>query len=133
MTPRRILVVGLLGPALCFFVSGCHYSYEFEIAGVVTNVADGKPLAGVQVFSTFDGTLWHGTTPMAVTDPDGRFVCSTKVREIQFSARKAEWVLIFIKDGFETGSVDLAFVRQPDSPRKKHHLSVSTSIREKRP
>jgi hypothetical protein len=134
MTRLRRLVWLCLGLAIPSLLAGCSYSYPFEVAGVVRSAATGKPLAGVEVYSTHinpDDPVPGEDRPVAVTGPDGSFSFAEKVSDVNFMQEGGtRWVLLFRKKGLKQERSDLRHVPRPRSARTTTPVAVAVSLSE---
>jgi hypothetical protein len=122
--PGVSLVVMVIGSAfLVTNVSGCKKTAPVVISGVVTNAADGKPLAGVRVNASpvahFEGE--DGGT----TDAEGKFSFTC---HFQWGSQ-TKWSLELGKDRFETETVDLSFIQPKDETQ---YAAVVVQMKAKR-
>jgi hypothetical protein len=123
--------IAMAGLLLVVGVSGCQYSYPFELQGVVKNAADGQPLAGVTI--VLKNAREHGDTPFPVTtQADGAFSANFRVAGSQFvAADPPVWSLALSKDGFHDEVIDIRFGNRPESPKVTTFLVVVGAMRPK--
>jgi hypothetical protein len=120
-TRRLAWIVVTVAFALC----GCHYSYHFDISGMVKS-ASGEPLGGVTIVLDPDG---HGSGRLAEfqSEPDGTFSYEMRIREYEFdNGRLPTRVLWFSKPGYVKEKVDISPKQKPNS--FKEHLPVVVHV-----
>lgn len=124
----RLSAMSLLALLVLVGVSGCQYSFPFEISGVV-RAADGGPLAGVRVTLNAGGIV-ESSFPV-VTGPDGTFKARVRIRDIEFMPSELpKWSLELSKDGYEKATVEIS-PKQPESPTKTTFISAKGILKAK--
>jgi hypothetical protein len=109
--------VAVIAATACVLLPGCQYSYRFDVSGVLKD-SSGQPVAGVQIFDSFDGQF-SGERPLAVSGTDGRFAFVQEIGDYRLMVDgQTDWALIFSKDGLRTEKADLRFVKRPKSTRE---------------
>lgn len=127
--PFRRLSMTVFASLLVIGVSGCQYSYPFEISGMV-RTADGTALAGVHVTLRAQGIL-ESSFPV-VTAQDGTFNGHIRVMDSEFGGnRLPTWILELSKEGYESANVDVSPTQQPKSPRKTTVVSADGTMKVK--
>jgi len=125
----RVFGTTLFGLFLVVGVSGCSFSYPFEISGVVRS-ADGTPLAGVSV-TLNAGSIRESSFPV-VTGADGKFTGTARIGDIEFMREGLpKWSLELSRDGYETTTVDVSPKQKPESPRETTFVSTSVALKAK--
>jgi hypothetical protein len=125
----RILTTAVFGSLLVAGVSGCQFSYPFEISGVV-RATDGTPLAGVNV-TLNAGSIRESSFPVD-TGPDGTFKATVRIGDIEFMRKELpKWSLELSKEGYETTTVDVSPKQKPESPRKTTFISSKGTLKAK--
>lgn len=117
-----LFVVGSL-----FAVSGCQFSYPFEINGVV-QASDGTPLTGVSVKIKPDLGIRESTFPV-LTGTDGRFRASIQVADREFRhSPLPKWTLEFTKAGYDPATVTISPSATPASKHTTTVISTSATL-----
>ncbi len=125
----RLVATTVFAVFLLVGVSGCQFSYPFEISGVV-RAASGSPLPGVRV-TLNAGSIRESSFPV-VTGPDGTFKANVRIGDIEFMREELpKWSLELSKDGYETATVDLSPKHKPESPRKTTFISAQGRLKAK--
>jgi hypothetical protein len=124
----RITATAAFGSLLILGVSGCQFSYPFEISGVIGG-ADGDPLPGVSV-TLKAGNLRESSFPV-VTGPDGTFKARVKIGDVEFMGGLQKWSLELSKEGYETSTVDVSPKQKPESPRKTTFINAGGTLKVK--
>jgi hypothetical protein len=111
-------------------VSGCSYSYLFDLSLTVVNDADGAPLEGVRVTLEFQPGLRDGRQPPQATDPDGRFVHNFSVSITEFDAHnQRRWWVKLEKDGFAPETIDIKPATKPAKYGSTTPLNVTVRLK----
>lgn len=123
--PRRLFVVGAM--AACF-ISGCQFAYEYEVRGVIRDVSDETPLAGVKVTLKAD-SLFKDAEP-CLTDADGAFVLTFTVSDSAFSSdAMPDWSLAMGQQGYHEQVVDISPGKEPPREKAINLISVVAYMR----
>ncbi len=122
---RRLFVVGAM--AACF-ISGCQFAYEYEVRGVIRDVSDETPLAGVTVTLKAD-SLFKDAEP-CLTDADGAFVLTFTVSDSAFSSDEMpDWSLALMQQGYHELVVDISPGKEPPRGKAINLISVVAYMR----
>jgi hypothetical protein len=123
----RLVATTVFAVFLLVGVSGCQFSYPFEISGVA-RATDGSPLPGVSV-TLNAGSVSESSFPV-VTEPDGTFKARVRIGDIEFMKEELpKWSLELSKDGYETATVDISPKQKPESPRKTTFISAEGTLK----
>ena len=136
---RRILrlsATAAFALSLLFGVTGCQYSYKFEVGGV-DRAADGTPLEGVKVELTGRPSLTGPalTTFPTVTGPDGGFlaVFEAKDNDIKYRKPLPTWTFTLTKEGYAKKTFDIRLKEKPASVRTTTHFPVEWTLEAEAP
>jgi hypothetical protein len=124
----RVIATAAFGSLLILGVSGCQFSYPFEISGVIRR-ADGDPLPGVSV--TLKAQSIRESSFPVVTGTDGTFKARVRIGDIEFMGRLPKWSLELSKEGYEAGTVDVSPKQRPESPRKTTLINAVGTLKVK--
>jgi hypothetical protein len=130
-TTSRSAATALGGLLLVYAVSGCSYSYPFEMSGVVKDAASGAPLAGVSV--TLEAGLCSSDNPFpVVTQPDGTFSANFRVYDGDFMGnRLPKWSLTLSREGYADLTIDVSPKQIPESTTKPTPIKVAARMEPK--
>ncbi len=133
----RLCALAVIGLATCGLLSGCSFSYTFEVSGVIRDAMDGKPVVGARIYSLHDnlqGTPNPDSKPVAVTEGDGSFSFVESISDISFEIdHSAKWVLFISNDGFEDKRCDLRKVKRTQSAKEPGEVYLELLISERKP
>lgn len=131
----RVATAAAFALAVLFGLTGCQYSYKFEVGGVV-RAADGTPLEGVKVELT-GGSFQTGPemTFPTVTGPEGRFlaVFSARDNDIKYVKPLPTWTFTLTKEGYAKKTFDIRLQEEPASVRTTTHFPVEWTLEAEAP
>jgi hypothetical protein len=117
---RRFFVFGALAACL---ISGCQFAYEYEVRGVIRDVSDDTPLAGVTITLKAD-SLFKDAEP-CVTGGDGTFALTFKVSDGAFSpSEMPSWSLAMVQQSYHEQVVDISPSKEPQRGKAINLISV---------
>lgn len=112
-------------------VSGCQFSYPFEISGFVQSAADDTPLPGVTIALKADGLRGESPFPL-ITGEDGKFRAAFRVGDIAFThGDLPKWTLVLSKDGYQNQTLEIRFTQKPESTSKTTTIPIEGRLKPK--
>ena len=120
VTSRRLFVFGSMAACL---LSGCQFAYDYEVRGVIRDVAGETPLAGVTI-TLKAGSLFKDAEP-CFTNADGTFSLIFTVSDGAFSSdTMPSWSLAMMKQGYHEQVVDISPSKEPQLEKAVNLVSV---------
>lgn len=122
----RVIATAVPGLFLIVGLSGCQFSYPFEISGVV-RTPDGTPVSGVTVNFTAEG-IRDSSFPL-VTGFDGTFKGKVRIADVEFMREELpKWSLELSKEGYQPTTVGIGPKEKPESPGNTTIISTQVTL-----
>ncbi len=133
----RLCALSVISLATCGLLSGCSYSYTFEVSGVIRDAMDGKAIVGAKIYSlhyNLEAPPDQGAKPIAITKDDGSFSFVESISDGSFSFdRSAKWVLFISSEGFDDKRCDLRKVKRTESAKESSPVYLELLMTEQKP
>ena len=105
--------------AACLSISGCSYSYLYDVTGVILEMPDGTPISDVEVtLKSPNYGITVMTSEPCLTKADGTFLFSFRTylpHDGLAGSRDIRWTLFLTKADYADQIVDITPIRKSES------------------